>query len=481
MQTAFTEAQRRDPDIAEADAILRACVHCGFCTATCPTYLELGEENDSPRGRIYLAKTLLEGAAEDATVVARHLDRCLTCLSCMTTCPSGVDYVHLLDIARARLARAPQARPWHRRLVHTLLDTVVPHPQRFARMLALSRLFRPLLPIVKRMGADHAAFAPFLRMWQAAAKAPKAPDSPMRGVFPARGKSRGQVALLAGCAQSVLAGRIDRASIRLLNRLGWDVVIPEQSGCCGALSLHLGHRARAESFARANIAAWEDADVSAVLINASGCGAVVKDYGHLLVRDSAWASRARAIAEKTKDLSEWLAEQDWPEAWKAPADAPPLILHQPCSLQHGQRITCEPAGILTRAGFDVHLPEEPHICCGAAGFYTITEPEIADRLGRRKAGHLKTAARKAAGTSPQAHNIPQDAHEEGAALDAPRSAACAPGQAPLSARALIFGEKGGNKPEALVVSANFSCMDHLTRHTTLPVLHYAEILEALSH
>ncbi len=478
MQTAFTEAQLRDPDIAQADAILRACVHCGFCTATCPTYLELGEENDSPRGRIYLIKTLLEEAVQDRAAVARHLDRCLTCLSCMTTCPSGVDYGHLLDIARVRLAEQPQTRPWHRRLLHLVLDTVVPHPARLRHLLALARLFRRFVPLLKRLGARNTALAPYLRMAETASGTPLALDAPLRGAFPAHGESRGRVALLAGCAQSVLAGHIDRASIHLLNRLGWDVIIPERSGCCGALSLHLGHRERARAFARNNVAAWEEADVSAVLVNASGCGAMVKDYDHLLKNDALWSAPACDIARKTKDLSEWLAEQDWPKAWMAPEDAPPLILHQPCSLQHGQRLTCEPAGILTRAGFRVLFPEEPHICCGAAGIYNITEPEISDRLGQRKAARLQVAA-QTTNTRAAKDAVAEAMDEKAETAQTRASAVSAESDTKPHARALIREGRAHGRPTALVVSANFACMDHLARHTDLPVLHYAEVLAAL--
>ncbi len=416
MQTSFTSAQLRDPRIREANDILRKCVHCGFCTATCPTYLELGEENDSPRGRIYLLRSLLEGTAEDPAEVARHMDRCLTCLSCMTTCPSGVDYNHLLETGRARLEEmGAAARPLPIRLWRWLLNATIPHPGRLAMAVSLARPFAGLARVLDR----HSLLRPAAAMLRMACQA-RAVDRPLSGVFPARNRRRGRIALLQGCAQSVIAAHVNRATIDLATRAGYDVIIPEAAGCCGALTLHMGREEDARALARRNITAWLDAEVEAVIVNASGCGVTVKDYDHLFRFDAEWRERANRIAAMSRDVNEWLAGLDLPEL----AAPEPLVvaLHLPCSLQHGQRILHAPRRLLEKAGFTVTEPAESHICCGAAGVYAILEPEIATRLQTRKAGHLAATGAD------------------------------------------------------VIASANFGCMHHIAEGTRLPVVHVVELL-----
>ena len=416
MQTRFTPEQLRDPLIAEANGILRKCVHCGFCTATCPTYLLLGNELDSPRGRIYLIKDMLEGEVPPGPETARHLDSCLTCLSCMTTCPSGVDYNHLLEGARNLLEKAPQSRPLWKRFWRALLAAVIPYPERFALAMKAARPFRPLAALLKRFRPMRPAAA-MLAMTASGARAEK----PVFGVFSPEGPPKARVVMLQGCAQSVLAGRINRATIALLNRCGVEVIIPEKSGCCGALTQHMGREDGAKAFARANIAAWLEADVEAVIINASGCASTVKDYGHLLKDDARWAARAAKVAAMAKDISEYLETLELP-----PMDAPePLAVawHAPCTLNHGQHLADVPAKLLRKAGFAVSEPEEAHICCGAAGVYSILEPEISARLRARKAERLEQTGAQ------------------------------------------------------VIASANFGCMHHIASGARLPVVHAVELLE----
>ena len=383
MQTGFTLAQLADPDIAEANAILRACVHCGFCTATCPTYVLLGDELDSPRGRIYLIKEMLEHGRPPSSRVVRHIDRCLSCLGCMTTCPSSVHYMHLVDLGRRRIAETFR-RPVIDRAMRALLEFVLPHPKRFRWALRAARLARLFAP------AFRGRLRALLDMTPRRLPAPSDDDGPR--VFPAEGSRRRRVALLTGCVQRVMAPSINDATIRLLTRHGCEVVVADGAGCCGALTHHLGRERPALDSARTNIAAWigeaEGDGLDAVIVNASGCGTQIKDYGFMLRNDGEWADRAARIAALARDVTEFLAELGLPE----PSSPRRLkVAYQAaCSLRHGQKIVDQPLRLLAAAGFAVSEPPEPHLCCGSAGTYNILQPAIARDLGARKAANLES-------------------------------------------------------------------------------------------
>jgi glycolate oxidase iron-sulfur subunit len=388
MQTNFTAEQLRNPDMASSNGVLRSCVHCGMCTATCPTFLLLGDELDSPRGRIYLIKDMLESGRDATEEVVTHVDRCLSCLSCMTTCPSGVNYMHLVDHARTHIERTYR-RPWHDRALRAVLAAVLPRPGVLRMALAVARLARPFAALLPGQGVLPRRLRAMLKL----APPRSAGPSPTQGarVHPAQGERRGRAALLAGCAQQVLAPEINEATIRLLTRLGIEVVVPQGAGCCGALTHHMGKHDPAMAAARANIAAWsreiEGGGLDAIVINTSGCGTTVKDYGFMFRSEpEPWRSRAAAVAAKAKDISEYLTAIGY-----APRREPAgltVAYHAACSLQHGQRVLAEPKDLLRRAGFTVVEPAEPHICCGSAGTYNLLQPEIADRLRSRKLASL---------------------------------------------------------------------------------------------
>ena len=384
MQTNFTQAQLADPEIAVANEILRRCVHCGMCTATCPTFVTLGDELDSPRGRIYLIKDMLENGRDAGVEEALHIDRCLSCLSCMTTCPSGVDYMHLVDHARAHVEKTFN-RPLADRLMRAALAWVLPHPARLRAALRLARPVRGLGFLLPGGGMLTRRLRAMLRL-----APPGLPRAAVVGrVYPAMGARRARVALLAGCAQQVLAPSINAASVALLNRLGVEVVIPPEAGCCGALVHHMGREAAAREAARANVAAWvaelDGAGLDAVLVNTSGCGTVVKDYGFLL-RHEAGAADAARISALTQDISEFLLKIYQP-ARVAPGLR--VAYHAACSLQHGQQVTAPPKTLLRKAGFEVMEPKDAHLCCGSAGTYNIMQPEISAGLRRRKLETLR--------------------------------------------------------------------------------------------
>jgi glycolate oxidase iron-sulfur subunit len=378
MQTNFTLAQLADPDIAEANRILRACVHCGFCTATCPTYVLLGDELDSPRGRIYLIKDMLERERPAPARLVTHVDRCLSCLSCMTTCPSGVNYMHLVDLARIRIEETHR-RPWLDRTLRALLAWLVPHPNRFRLALVgawFGRPFAKLLP--GRLGA-------MLALAPRALPARSYVDRPQ--VFAAEGARRARVALLSGCAQQVLAPAINEATVRLLTRHGVEVVVAEGMGCCGALTHHMGRWSREA----------EGEGLDAIVINASGCGTTVKEYGFMLRNDGEWAARAAKVsALMTQDASEFLTGL----GLGAPVRETGLtVAYQlACSLQHGQKITAEPKALLAAAGFIVKEVPEGHLCCGSAGTYNLLQPELAGRLRARKLVNIESLAPDAIAT-----------------------------------------------------------------------------------
>lgn len=394
MKTEFSAVQLADPDIAEADKILRACVHCGFCTATCPTYVLLGDELDSPRGRIYLIKEMLEKDKPPTTEVVKHIDRCLSCLACMTTCPSGVNYMHLVDQARVRIER-DFSRPLTERALRAVLAFVLPRPKWFRLGMILARLGRPfaaLLPTPKVAPATPTLLRRIKAMLALAPGRLPKPGPAGGSVFPAQGQRRGRVALLQGCAQQVLAPRINQAAINLLTRHGVEVVLVKDEQCCGALTHHLGHDRDALSRARANIAVWQNeterGGLDAILVTASGCGTVIKDYGFMLREDREFAAPAAGISALAKDITEYLAGIELhPTSQKGDVT---IAYHSACSLQHGQKITALPKELLSKNGFVVKDVAESHLCCGSAGTYNILQPDIASRLRDRKVANIAT-------------------------------------------------------------------------------------------
>lgn len=392
MQTSFTLAQLADPGIESVNGILRACVHCGFCTATCPTYVLLGDELDSPRGRIYQMKSFIE---EDRTPTAeevKHVDRCLSCLSCMTTCPASVHYMHLVDHGRAHIEETYK-RPFMDRLTRAFISHVLPHPGRFRWALiggSLVRPFRGLMP-----GRLKTMLNLLPRRVPSPGWADKAQTFPAFGASvggPAiGGVAHARVAMLAGCAQQVLGPHINEATVRLLNRLGVEVVMTRPKGCCGALVHHMGRTDASHDQAKAMIDAWiAEADgegLDAVIINASGCGTTVKDYGYMFRDDPAYAEKAARVAAMAKDITEFLVDQDLSIA-QAPEDLA-VTYHSACSMQHGQQIKTPPLDLLRNAGFTVKEPAESHLCCGSAGTYNMLQPAIAGDLKARKIGNIR--------------------------------------------------------------------------------------------
>jgi glycolate oxidase iron-sulfur subunit len=387
MQTNFKAKQLKDPRTAEIDRILRKCVHCGFCTATCPTYVLLGDERDSPRGRIYLIKEMFERGRRATPAVRQHVDRCLSCLSCMTTCPSGVDYMHLVDYARSHINQTAR-RSLKDRAIRRVLAATLPFPGRFRAALQLARLTRPFAGLLRRIAPKEVTA--MLDLAPTGLLLPAARYSGP-GTATSTGERRKRVILLAGCAQQVLRPDINDATIRLLARRGVDVEVAPHAGCCGALVHHLGHEAEAVAMAKNNVDAWirlmdRSGPVDAVVINASGCGTTVKDYGHMLKDEPAYAERAAKIAGMTRDVTEFLATYDMgpPKRWSSLR----VAYHSACSMQHGQRVIDEPRKLLRNAGFSVVEVPEGHLCCGSAGTYNILQPDIARDLRNRKAGNI---------------------------------------------------------------------------------------------
>ncbi|MGN8112750.1 glycolate oxidase subunit GlcF [Labrys sp. 22185] len=420
MQTNFSPAQLADPHTKESEQILRTCVHCGFCTATCPTYVLLGDELDSPRGRIYLIKDMLEGGKPATAEVVKHVDRCLSCLSCMTTCPSGVNYMHLVDHARAHIDKTYR-RPASEALLRTLMAKVLPNRRAFRWSMALARLGRPFaglaarLPQGKRLAA-MLALAP--------ASLPSASSATHPGSFVPKTARKGRVALLTGCAQAELAPGINEAAIRLLNRHGIEVVLPKGEGCCGALVHHMGKEKDALAYAKANIDAWTAEmakGLDAILITTSGCGTTIKDYGFMLRGDPAYAQKAAAVSAIAKDISEYL--ETLPALPVTVETGQNVTYHAACSLQHGQQIKTAPKTLLKQAGFVVKEAAEAHLCCGSAGTYNMLQPEISERLRERKLGNI-------AATRPQ-----------------------------------------------IIAAGNIGCMTQLAQGTTTPIVHTVELLD----
>ncbi|MBW8637425.1 glycolate oxidase subunit GlcF [Hoeflea sp. WL0058] len=387
MQTQFSAEQLRDSAVAESEKILRSCVHCGFCTATCPTYVTLGNELDSPRGRIYLIKDMLENDRPADETVVRHIDRCLSCLSCMTTCPSGVHYMHLVDHARAHIEKTYK-RPVMDRFIRQVLTMVLPYPDRFRAALRVARLGWPFRPVLARLPG----LRPLAAMLELAPRriAPKSPFA-KPGVHSPSAKRRQRVALLTGCAQQVLEPETNAAAIRLLTRLGVEVVVPEGEACCGSLVHHMGREEQSLAAARVNVDAWtreiEGEGLDAIIITASGCGTTIKDYGFMLREDPAYREKAARVSGLARDITEYLATLDLPEP--AIVVDRTVAYHSACSMQHGQKIKLEPRLLLEKAGFRVREPAEGHLCCGSAGTYNIMQPEIATRLRDRKVKNIE--------------------------------------------------------------------------------------------
>jgi glycolate oxidase iron-sulfur subunit len=406
MQTHFTAAQLADPQVAETDRILRACVHCGFCTATCPTYLLTGDELDGPRGRIYLAKDMLEkNRPADATTV-KHLDRCLTCLSCMTTCPSGVHYMHLVDHARQHIERTYR-RPLADRFMRAMLAFVLPHTGRFRAALALARLARPLRAMFpKRMQALLDAAAGAAGSSGAGATSTRGAEVAARPVGAGTSHKIRRVALLPGCVQPALRPEINEATRRVLERFGVEVVVAPGTGCCGALVHHLGREHDSSAQAKADIDAWtreiESRGLDAIVVTASGCGTMLKDYGFLFRTDPQYAAKAARVSALSRDISEVLGELLATHRFDAQASSAPsrnlgrpgsplrVAYHSACSLQHGQKLNALAPRLLREAGFTVLDIPESHICCGSAGTYSMLQPEMSGQLRDRKVRNIES-------------------------------------------------------------------------------------------
>jgi len=383
MQTHFSLAQLADSDTAAVNDILRACVHCGFCNATCPTYVLLGDELDSPRGRIYLMKQMLETDAPASREVVTHIDRCLSWVACMTTCPSGVHYQHLVDQGRKHIEETYR-RPLMDRLIRWGLAMTIPYPSRFRLVLRAAKVARPFAGLLPKRLRASLALAP-RRMPK-----PSPVDKPQ--VIAAEGTRRKRVALLNGCAQTVLAPQINEATVRLLTRLGVEVVVADGAGCCGSLVHHLGKVDPSHAQAKAVIDAWtreiDGGGLDAVIINSSGCGTQVKDYGFMFRDDPDYAHKAERISLMARDVSEFVAELDIDLPSSGNAAGLRVTYQSACSLQHGQSVHRQPRDLLSAAGFTVSEPAEGHLCCGSAGTYNILQSDLADQLRDRKAATI---------------------------------------------------------------------------------------------
>ncbi len=417
MQTALADFIRDTPTGQEADRILRTCVHCGFCNATCPTYQLLGDELDGPRGRIYLIKQMLEGNAVSAHTLT-HLDRCLTCRNCETTCPSGVRYGALLEIGRAQ-AEQRISRPWRQRVARWLIRQILPYPQRFAALLRLGQFFRPFLPHVLKQKIPPRQRAVILPL-------------PLKGGV-GRGEGASSTAtgharkmlLLEGCAQPALAPNINAAAARVLDRLGIALVPAANAGCCGAACHHTSGVEAGLAQARRNIDAWWphiETGSEAIVMTASGCGVHVKDYGHLLRDDPAYANKALRVSALTQDISEILAKEDLSKLKSNVKPGLKLAFQSPCTLQHGQQLNGVVEKILRDLGFEPIAVAEAHLCCGSAGTYSLLQPALSLSLRKRKL----------------------DALEAG-------------------------------RPE-MIVTANIGCLAHLQSGTSVPVQHWIELI-----
>ena len=416
MQTQFSLVALANPDMAYSEKILRSCVHCGFCLATCPTYLLTANELDSPRGRIYLIKDMLEKNVLADARATYHIDRCLSCLSCMTTCPSSVDYMHLVDHAREFIEKkAP--RSMSERFKRDLLAYILPRPKIFRAALRLAQLFSPLQAYLPTNISSLLALAP------KNLPPPSHVDRPQ--IIAAEGSRHMRVALLSGCAQTVLDTKINEATIRVLTRFGVEVVIAEGMGCCGAVAHHLGKVDHSRQLALKNIKAWkreiDDAGLDYIVVNASGCGTTIKDYKFLFRDDPEIQEIAADISRRTVDICEIISKLDYKKSFQASKLR--VAYHSACSLQHGQKIIEEPRDLLERAGFEVMSVPEGHICCGSAGTYNLLQPELSQQLLRRKIANINS-------------------------LD----------------------------PD-IIAAGNFGCMMHIATQSNVPVAHVVELLD----
>jgi len=386
MQTNFNALQLGDPSIARADEILRRCVHCGLCTATCPTYVLTGDERDSPRGRIYLMKQMFEGRDIPPTTV-HHIDRCLSCLGCMTACPSGVDYMHLVDLARVRIEQRGH-RGTKQRLTRRFLTQVLTNPSRFKLMMVLGWFAKPFSNVFAKMGMRRTAAALALVPQGAL----KLKITKPKSAFNPKAPQPKRVAVMLGCVQEVLAPQINLAAIRLLRRHGVDVMVVKDEGCCGALAHHLGREEEARAHARHNIDAWtavmRERLLDAIVLTVGGCGTMLKDYGNLLARDRGYAERAKYVAGLARDITEFLDEigLNPPVMWTGLK----VAYHGACSLQHGQKLDALPRALLEQAGYTLTDIPEGHLCCGSAGTYNILEPELSGELRERKLKNIES-------------------------------------------------------------------------------------------
>ncbi|MBI2779619.1 MAG: glycolate oxidase subunit GlcF [Gammaproteobacteria bacterium] len=406
MKTQLSDSIKNTPQGQEADSILRACVHCGFCTATCPTYQLLGDELDGPRGRIYLIKEMLEGETVSRKTQL-HLDRCLTCRACETTCPSGVQYGRLVDIGRA-VAEERVTRPWQERVTRRVLRAVIPYSSRFTPLLRLGQMVRPLLPAAMRASIPSRHPSTF---------------------WPAPRHTR-QMVVLDGCAQPAIAPNINAATARVLDRLGISLLRADRAGCCGAVSHHLNAHEEGMDFMRHNIDAWWphiEAGAEAIVMTASGCGALVKEYGHILRDDPAYAEKATRVSALTRDISEvLLAEKDGLAKHFSNAKGPKLAFHSPCTLQHGQKLPGVVENILQTCGYELTPVPDAHLCCGSAGTYSILQKELSQQLLQNKLAALQSGA------------------------------------------------------PAVIATANIGCLTHLQSRSDVPVRHWVELLDDIS-
>jgi glycolate oxidase iron-sulfur subunit len=383
MRTEFTKKQLENPDVAASEKILRNCVHCGFCIATCPTYVLLGDELDSPRGRINLIKDMLENDRDASDEIVTHVDRCLSCFSCMSTCPSGVNYMHLIDYARVHIARTYQ-RSFEDRMLRAFLAFILPRRKLFKLAVIVSLFLRPLAPILKKFSSLD-RFSALLSL--APRRLPRMKKIEVCVPY----KSVGRVLVMQGCVQPTLRPEIMRSTINLLTRHGFEVMISRGEGCCGSLAHHMGRKEEALKAARRMINLWtaeiKRTEFEAIIITTSGCGTTIKDYAHMLRDDPNYTVKAERIAGLAKDIHEFMVER----SFRPSAHVPKLRVayHAACSLQHGQKINSEPHHLLKQAGFEVIDVPEGHLCCGSAGTYNILQPEIAEALRSRKVSNIE--------------------------------------------------------------------------------------------
>jgi glycolate dehydrogenase iron-sulfur subunit len=416
MRTLFSPEQLKNPDTREVERILRKCVHCGFCNATCPTFLLKGDELDGPRGRIYLIKDMLENESRPDKEVVLHIDRCLSCLSCMTTCPSGVDYMHLIDHGRAYISKHHN-RNYVDGFIRHVLAFVLPSPVKFRWLMKIAGLAQPVANLLPASIASGIRLAKQSQI--------ELRQSPFKTIYKSDVKSLGNVGLLPGCAQQVVANEINMASIRLLNRVGYDVHVLSESECCGAIEHHLGKDMQSLDRVKANLRNWSDIlpDMNAFISNASGCGTMMKDYAHLLKNDNEFYTLAKQLSDKTLDICEFLKQQELNIEHKNLGKTYSVAYQNPCSMQHGQKVAEQPKQLLNQFGFNATLIPDSHLCCGSAGTYNILQPDLAKQLGQKKAITIESVS-----------------------------------------------------PD-VIASGNLGCILQLRQYTTIPVLHTVQLLD----